>query len=166
MFSSKNSKEYKMEEPGGIWGYSSDTSVFLVHSSLFTYAWFADLKKEITLNPLCSKTRYSFSASLPKKVQYMLWRCFSTARALFSKLVQCNVLQYIKGLIWRKKMYLTNFYFFRTLFLTDSYKILQNDAILINHESFFQEKESLQLYRSRLLEINSFMAETIKNQFS
>ena len=29
--------------------------------------------------------------------------------------------------------------------------------------SFFQEKESSQLYRSQFLEINSLMAETIKN---
>ena len=63
-------------------------------------------------------------------------------------------------------MYLTNFYFCRTFFLIASYQILQNDAILINHESFFQEKESSQLYRFQFLEINSLMAETIKNQFS
>ena len=36
----------------------------------------------------------------------------------------------------------------------------------MNHESFFQEKESSQSYRSQFLEINSLMAETIKNQFS
>ena len=88
MFSSKNSKEYKMVESGNIWGDSSDSSVFLVYLTLFTCAWFADLKREITLNPLHSKIRYSFSASLPKKVQCMLWRrCLSTARAIFSKLV-------------------------------------------------------------------------------
>ena len=63
-------------------------------------------------------------------------------------------------------MYLTNFYFCRTFFLIASYKILQNDAILINHKSFFQEKESSQLYRSQFLEINSSMAETIKHLFS
>ena len=38
--------------------------------------------------------------------------------------------------------------------------------ILINHESFFQEKDFLQLYRSQFLEINSLIDETIKNQFS
>ena len=63
-------------------------------------------------------------------------------------------------------MYLTNFYFCQTFFLIASYQILQNDAILINHESFFQEKESSQLNHSQCLEINSLMAETIKNQFS
>ena len=46
-----------------------------------------------------------------------------------------------------------------------SYQILQNDAILINHKSFFQEKESSQIYRSQFLEINSSMAKTIKKQF-
>ena len=39
-------------------------------------------------------------------------------------------------------MYLTIFYFCRTFPLIASYQILQNDAILINHESFFQEEES------------------------
>ena len=53
------------------------------------------------------------------------------------------------------------FYSCRTFFLIPSYQILQNNAILINYESFFQEKES-----SQLLEINSLIAETIKNQFS
>ena len=63
-------------------------------------------------------------------------------------------------------MYLTNFYCYRTFFLTVSYEIFKNDVILINHESYFQEKESSQLYRSQFLEINSLIAETIKNQFS
>ena len=63
-------------------------------------------------------------------------------------------------------MYLTNFYFCRTFFLIASYQILQDDAILINYESFFQEKESLQFYRSKFVKINSLMATTIKNQFS
>ena len=60
-------------------------------------------------------------------------------------------------------MYLTNFHFCRTFFFIASYQILQNDAILINHESFFQDKESPQLYRSYYLEINSLMATTVKN---
>ena len=38
--------------------------------------------------------------------------------------------------------------------------------ILINHELFFQRKDSLQLHRFQFLKINSLMAETIKNQFS
>ena len=63
-------------------------------------------------------------------------------------------------------MHLTNFIFTRTFFPIASYQIIQNDAILKNHESFFQEKESSQLYRSQFLEINFLMAETIKNQFS
>ena len=63
-------------------------------------------------------------------------------------------------------MYSTNFYFCQTFFLIVSYQIFLNDVILINHELFFQEKESSQLYRSQFLEINSLIAETIKNQFS
>ena len=41
-------------------------------------------------------------------------------------------------------------------------KNLQNDAILINHESFFQKKESSHLYRSQFFEINSLVAKIIK----
>ena len=58
------------------------------------------------------------------------------------------------------------FLFLPNLFLITSYQILRNDAILINYESFFQEKESSQLYNTQFLEINSLMVETIKNQFS
>ena len=47
-----------------------------------------------------------------------------------------------------------------------SYQILQNYAILINHESCFQEKESSQPYGSQFLETNSLMVETIKNKLS
>ena len=62
-------------------------------------------------------------------------------------------------------MYLTNFIFTRIFLLIASYQILKNDMILINHELFFQEKESSQLYRSEFMEINSLMAETIKKTF-
>ena len=58
------------------------------------------------------------------------------------------------------------FYSRRTFFLTASYQISQNDVILINHESFFHEKESSQLCRYQFLEINSLMAEITKNEFS
>ena len=37
---------------------------------------------------------------------------------------------------------------------------------LINFFNFFQKKDSPQLYRSQFFEINSLMAETIKNEFS
>ena len=42
-------------------------------------------------------------------------------------------------------MHLTKFIFTQTLFLIPSYKIFKNDVFLINHVSFFQEKDSLQL---------------------
>ena len=45
-------------------------------------------------------------------------------------------------------------------------QILKNYVILINHRSFVQAKKSSQFYRFQFLEINSLMAETIKNQFS
>ena len=65
----------------------------------------------------------------------------------------------------QKNNVFNQFYFCRTFFLIASYQ-RQNDAILINHESFFQKKESSQLYRPQFSEINSLMADTIKNQFS
>ena len=65
----------------------------------------------------------------------------------------------------RKNNVFNKFYFCRSFFLIASYRILQNDAILINHESFLQKKESSQLYRSQFLEINSSMAETIQINF-
>ena len=42
-------------------------------------------------------------------------------------------------------MHLTNFIFTRTFSLIASYQISKNDVILVNHGSFFQEKDSLQL---------------------
>ena len=45
------------------------------------------------------------------------------------------------------------------------YQFFKNDAILINHASFFQEKDSLQLNRFQLLKINSLMVEIIKKKF-
>ena len=41
-------------------------------------------------------------------------------------------------------------------------KFLKNNAILINHGTFFQQKDSLQLDRLQFLKMNSLMAETIK----
>ena len=66
----------------------------------------------------------------------------------------------------QKNNVFNKFYFCRTFFLIASFQILQNNAILINHDSFFQEKESPQLYSSQFSEMNCLMAETIKNQFS
>ena len=66
----------------------------------------------------------------------------------------------------QKNNVFNKFYFCRTFLLITSYQILQNDAIVMNNESFFQEKESSQLYFSQFLEINSLMAQTIKSQFS
>ena len=63
-------------------------------------------------------------------------------------------------------MHLTNFIVTPTFFLITSYQILKNHVILINHESFFQERESSQLHRSKFLKISSLMAEAIKNKFS
>ena len=54
----------------------------------------------------------------------------------------------------KKIMHLTNFIFTRTFFLIASYQILKNDVILINHESFFQEKDFPQLNRFQFSEMN------------
>ena len=51
-------------------------------------------------------------------------------------------------------MHLTNFIFTRTFFLIASYQILKNDVILINHGSFFQEKDSLELNRFQRSKMN------------
>ena len=85
----------------------------------------------------------------------------------------------IEGLIWKREDYFpckkiemqknnvfNKFYFFRTFFLIAAHEILQNDEILINRKSFYQETESPQPYLSQFSEKNSLMAETIKNQFS
>ena len=53
-------------------------------------------------------------------------------------------------------MYLTNFIFTRTFF----YRFipnLKNDVILINHESFFQEKDSLQFNRFQFSKMNKLL---------
>ena len=55
--------------------------------------------------------------------------------------------------------------FAQTYFLIASRQIFKNDAILINHVSFFWEKDSLQHDRFLCLKLNSLMAEIIKKQF-
>ena len=54
-------------------------------------------------------------------------------------------------------MHLTNSIFTRTFFLIISYQIFKNDVILINHGSFFQEKDSLQLNRFQFSKINKLL---------
>ena len=54
-------------------------------------------------------------------------------------------------------MHLTNFIFTRTFFLIASYQISKNDVILINHGSFFQEKDSKQLNRFQFSRINKLL---------
>ena len=71
-----------------------------------------------------------------------------------------------KNLKHRKIILLINFIFDPTVFLIASYQILKNYAFLINHKSFFQEKESSQLYRFQFSKINYLIAEIFKNQFS
>ena len=51
-------------------------------------------------------------------------------------------------------MLLINFIFAQTYFLIASSQIFKNDAILINHSSFFQEKDSLQFDRFLFLKLN------------
>ena len=51
-------------------------------------------------------------------------------------------------------MLLTNFIFAQTYFLIASSQILKNDAILMNHGSFFSKKDSLQLDRFLFLKLN------------
>ena len=51
------------------------------------------------------------------------------------------------------------------VFRMTSYQILKNGAILINHGSFFQGKDSLHLDSFQFMKINSLMTETIEKQF-
>ena len=46
-----------------------------------------------------------------------------------------------------------------------SYQIFKNRVILINHLSFFQRKDSLQLDPFQFMKMNSLIAETIEKQF-
>ena len=62
-------------------------------------------------------------------------------------------------------MYSTNFISKFYFIHITSYQIFKNGAILINHVSFFQGDDTLQLNRFQILKINSLMAETIKKQF-
>ena len=62
-------------------------------------------------------------------------------------------------------MYSTNFFSTYTFFLIAFYQISENDAILINHRSFFQSKDSPQLHHVCFSKINSLIAETMKKQF-
>ena len=56
-----------------------------------------------------------------------------------------------------------NFNCVPNFFLITFYQIPKNQAILVNHESFFRRKDSLQLNRFQFLKIKSLMAETIEN---
>ena len=58
----------------------------------------------------------------------------------------------------KKIILLINFIFDPTFFLIASYEILKNDAILINYESLFQEKDSLQLDRFQFLRMNQLLS--------
>ena len=62
-----------------------------------------------------------------------------------------------KNLKCRKIMHLTDFIFTRNFFLIISYQILKNDVVLINHGSFFQEKDSLQHNRFQFSEMNNLL---------
>ena len=50
-----------------------------------------------------------------------------------------------------------NVIFTRTFFLIASCQIQKNDVILINHDSFFQEKDSLQLDRFQFTKMNKLL---------
>ena len=62
-----------------------------------------------------------------------------------------------KNLKCKKVMHLINFIFTRTFFLIASYQILKNYVILINHGSFFQEKDSPQLNRFQFSKMNKLL---------
>ena len=66
----------------------------------------------------------------------------------------------------KQKNNVFNKFYFQRIFHIAFYQIFKNGAILINHDSFFERKDSLQLDSFQFLKINSLMAETIENNFS
>ena len=54
-------------------------------------------------------------------------------------------------------MHSANFIFTQTFFLNASYQIFKNYVILINHGSYFQDKDSLQLNRFQFSKINELL---------
>ena len=58
-------------------------------------------------------------------------------------------------------MYITNFIFTRTLVLIASFEIIKNDVILINHRSFLQDKDSLQLNRFQFSKITKLLPNSV-----
>ena len=77
-----------------------------------------------------------------------------------------KIIFYEKNLKHKKIILLINFIFAQTYFFIASSQIFKNDAIVINHSSFFYEKDFLQFDRFRFLKMNSLMAEIIKKKFS
>ena len=79
-----------------------------------------------------------------------------------------------KNLKHKKIILLINFIVALAFFLITSYQILKNDAILINSESLFQGKDSLQLNHFQLLKMNQLLSnpaicfwfQPLKNLFS
>ena len=57
-------------------------------------------------------------------------------------------------------MHLTNFIFTQTFFLIISYQIFKN-VVLINHGSFFQENDSLQLNRFQFSKMNKLLPNSV-----
>ena len=60
-------------------------------------------------------------------------------------------------------MHLTNFIVSRTFYLYASCQVLKNDVILINHGSFFQEKNPLLFNRFQFSEMNKIEQFIYKN---
>ena len=65
-----------------------------------------------------------------------------------------KIILHEKNLKHKEIILLINFVFAQTYFLIASSQIFKNDAILINHGSFFLEKDSLQHDRFLFLKLN------------
>ena len=65
-----------------------------------------------------------------------------------------------KNLKNKKIILLINFIFAPTFFLIASYQIWKNYAILVNHGSFFQEKDSLQLNRFHFSKMKQLLSDS------
>ena len=77
-----------------------------------------------------------------------------------------KIISRVRNLTHRQIIWSKNFIFAQTFFFIDLSQIFENNAILINHGSFFQGKDSLQLDCFQSLEINSLMVKTDKKHFS
>ena len=111
-----------------LWSESRDR--FWLFLTVFGWYWSTNKKYTIFI-----RFKFLMNHFIRNKILFYFWRVNLKEKRLFFK----------KKILNKKIMHLKFFIFIRTFFLIASYQIQKNDVILINHESFYQEKDSLQL---------------------